>query len=134
MDSTTVAVTVGSGLWVGLVVEFFKRIIENWLKPDNPMHDITIQIAAAFIGAGGFVIHAWTLAPLTGTSFWDAAGQGGLAGLSAIGIYHGYAGIQTARGKALLAGAAPLRPINVTRSPIETFGGPVAPPDSVPAG
>lgn len=88
MDQTAAAVTFGSGFLIAGFMQFFKAIIERFIKPGDPLHDPTIQLTAALVGAIAFCVHAATIAPLVATTFWEAAGQGATAGVVAIGAYH----------------------------------------------
>lgn len=88
MSATGVIDVIGIGQIIAAFLQFFKVVLERWLKPTDPLHDPAIQLSAGIIGVVGYVLHAATLAPLSGAVFWDQAGTGFLSGLSAIVSYH----------------------------------------------
>lgn len=81
--------TLGVGQILMVLITFLKVLFEKLVSPDDPMHDITIQVMALVLGAIGWILYSWTTQNMTGPLFWQEAGQGALSGLSAIGGYHG---------------------------------------------
>jgi hypothetical protein len=88
MDTNTIAVTISAGTAIAALLMFLKALFERWVKPADPLHDPTIRLLAALVGAVGFLLHAQLVHPLTGTTAWDAVAQGVFAGLSAIVTFH----------------------------------------------
>lgn len=88
MSATGVIDVIGIGQIIAAFLQFWKVVLERWLKPTDPLHDPAIQLSAGLLGVVGYVVHAATLGTLTGALFWDQAGTGFLSGLSAIVTYH----------------------------------------------
>jgi hypothetical protein len=88
MNTDTLSVTLASGLAIACVLMFVKALLERWMPATDPLHDPTIRLLAALIGAAGFVLHTAMTSTLTGPSAWEAMAQGGLSGLSAIVTFH----------------------------------------------
>lgn len=140
MDTTSVAVTVGAGFFIAGITQFLKGIIEHWLKPGSPNHDITIQLTAALVGAIGFIVHARTVTSLTGPIFWDSAAQGALAGVAAVTAYHVLTatvpGTDTASTQIVVSqptSPAEVPKVSVTHLPPADVQTPVPPPTPLPA-
>lgn len=88
MDPSSVLDTIGVGSILFAVMQMIKVWLETWLKQTDPKHDPTIRVLAGVLGTAAYVGHAWSLAPMTGQLFWNAAGQGFVAGLTAVATYH----------------------------------------------
>lgn len=74
---------------VAAITQVLKLLLEAaGLHPSSTWHDPIIWLIALAVGVGGYLLHAETVAPLVGQTAWDAAGQGFLAALSAVGTYH----------------------------------------------
>lgn len=96
MDTNAIAVTLSSGLIIALVMQFFKNVLEIWVKPTDAIHDSAVRILSAVVGAVGFLGHAaLTMTAITGPLAWDSIAQGAFAGLTAIGSYHVLGGAPT---------------------------------------
>jgi hypothetical protein len=87
MNPTDVITVIGVGQIIAACVQFLKVLEERAVKPGDPLHDPAIQMTAGLLGVVGYVVHAATLAPLTGAIFWNSAGSGFLSGLAAIVTY-----------------------------------------------
>ena len=72
-------------MWVTLI----KPFIELKVDPKNNLHDTIIQLFAIISGIVGQLLYVYTTQTLkTGVDFWNNAGTGAAAGLSAIVLYH----------------------------------------------
>lgn len=105
-----------------------KPLIEAFLKPDAPAHDVTVQAVAVLLGVVGIFLDHGFPATSDGHSWLLLVVSGILSGASAIGVYHvtktstGTAGSTIAApsatdlATALSAALGPLvnRPISVT--------------------
>lgn len=65
-----------------------KPLIEAFLKPDSPAHDVTVQAVAVLLGVAGIFLDHGFPATSDGHSWLLLVVSGILSGASAIGVYH----------------------------------------------